>query len=356
MPIDTLEQLKEHVELAIAIEMSTIPPYLYAMYSLEDHESEAALLLRSIVAEEMLHAALATNLLLALGGNPDFEGTKYIPRYPSLMPHHKPPLTLGLVPISENSLRDVFMRIEQPELHGAPSEPDEYETLGQFYHAIEEALEQLDATHEIFSNPQTVRQMSDHRFYRPVEFDAEDSGGLAAISNLATAEAAIEVIIHQGEGLSDDRWADPGHQELTHYHKLLQIAEGDSPLGAVRNLPHNPRSSDYPDPLRKVNDLFNGIYRGLSLVMARIFEGEDSQPRAVGVLYILMADVLAQLGRFLVSQPLEDGFMAAPTFEVYEFASDDRVDEMVSLAHEVSAEFGELTPVYDALRGLSFII
>jgi hypothetical protein len=75
MPIDTPEELREHVELAIKVELSTIPPYLYAMYSLEDVQSVPALLIRSIVVEEMLHAALATNLLLAVGGRPDFRST-----------------------------------------------------------------------------------------------------------------------------------------------------------------------------------------------------------------------------------------------------------------------------------------
>lgn len=356
MPIDSPHELRSHVELAIQVEMSTIPPYLYAMFSIEDHESEPALLIRSIVVEEMLHAALATNLLLALGGTPDFRSTEYIPAYPCGLPHHAPPLVLDLAPISRATLTDVFMRIEQPEAHGAPAEPDAYETLGQFYHAIEEGLERLSTNHDLFAEPQIERQMSDQRFYQPVAYDADDSGGLVAINSLESAIAAIEIIVHQGEGLRDDRWADPAHQELTHYYKLLEIAEGASPLGPVRDLPTNPRSLDYPQTLSRVSDLFNGVYRGLYIVMGRIFEGGEHQDRAVGVLYILMADVLAQLGRYLVSQHLPTGQLAAPTFEVYEFESDQRVDEIVELARQVAIDHPDLSSVYDALRGLSFII
>jgi hypothetical protein len=191
----------------------------------------------------MLHAVLITNLLLALGGTPDFQSTKYIPRYPSQLPHHDPPLDLNLAPMTQRQLVEVFMRIEQPEGHGAPAEPDNYETLGQFYHAIAESLEGLSELHNLFADPQLDRQMSDKSFYAPVAYDAEDSGGLVAITNLETAVEAIEIIVHQGEGLSEDRWADPDHKELPHYHKLLQIAEGVSPLGRVHDLPRSLQSS-----------------------------------------------------------------------------------------------------------------
>ncbi len=131
MPIETIESLRSHIELAIRVELSTIPPYLFAMYSIEDHGSDAAKLIRSIVAEEMLHAALATNLLLAVGGAPSYGDRSYVPSYPMELPHHRPPLPLELAPCSMETIRDVFMRIEQPELHDAPPEPDDYESLGE---------------------------------------------------------------------------------------------------------------------------------------------------------------------------------------------------------------------------------
>lgn len=356
MPISSPHELRSHVDTAIQIELATIPAYLYGMLSIEDQSSEPALLLRSIVVEEMLHAALTTNLLLALGGKPDYESTRYIPTYPGLLPHHDPPLNVDLAPLTHQRLVDVFMRIEQPEVRGAPPEPDKYETLGQFYHAIEQGLESLSQTNNLFSEPQLEMQLSDKRFYRPVTYDAEDSGGLVEISNLETAIEAIEIIVHQGEGLSEERWADPEHQELTHYHKLLQIAEGNSPLGRILDVPTNPRTEDYPELLRPVSDLFNAVYRGMFLVMGRIFEGGDGQGRAVGVLYVLMADILSQLGRFLVGQSLPTNGVAAPTFEVYEFESDQRVDEILVLARSCANDYPKLSSVYEALQGLSFMI
>ena len=36
MPITNVAELREHLLLAIEVEVSLIPPYLYAMYSIED--------------------------------------------------------------------------------------------------------------------------------------------------------------------------------------------------------------------------------------------------------------------------------------------------------------------------------
>jgi len=356
MPINTSADLHDHLELAIQIELSTIPPYLYAMYSIADQTSDAARLLRSIVVEEMLHAALVTNLLLATGGSPDFASTKYMTSFPCDMPHHEPRLRIDLAACSDEQIRDVFMRIEQPESRDAPAQPDQFETLGQFYHALEIGIEDLATRYEIFSNPQVDAQLSDPRFYSPVDYDAEDSGGLMRIDDMSSAVEAIEVIVHQGEGLSDERWADPSHQELTHFHKLVQIAEGTSPLGEVLPVGTNPKTVDYPEHLRPVSDLFNATFRGLFLVMNRLFERGSNQGRGVGVLYILMADVLSQLASFLVAQPVGADRVAAPTFEIFEFKSDQPLDEMIAIAEKTSRLHPQLSTVHDALRGLGFIL
>lgn len=356
MPILTTQDLHDHLELAIAVELATIPPYLYAMYSIEDLTSEAALLLRSIVVEEMLHAALVTNILLATGGTPDFASTRYMTTFPANLPHHDPPLIIGLEPCSHRLIDQVFMRIEQPETRDALAQPDRFETLGQFYHALEIGLEGLAKTTDLFARPQAEAQLSNPRYYRPVALDSEDSGGLLLVDSLDSARDAIEIIIHQGEGLSDDRWADPGHQELTHYHKLLQISQGVSPLGRVRPVRTNPRTSEFPPSIQPVSHLFNAVYRSLYLVLNRVFQPGSDQARAVGVLYLLMADVLSQLGRFLVHQPSGDDEVASPTFEIYEFSSSRPVDEVIALAERCSHVFPELSTVHETLNGLDFTI
>jgi len=86
------------------------------MWSVMDPDSAAATSIKYVVREEMLHAALAANLLTAVGGKPRFTGAA-VPRYPEPMRHHDPrlPLVLHLAPASMDLLRDVFLRIEQPE-------------------------------------------------------------------------------------------------------------------------------------------------------------------------------------------------------------------------------------------------
>ena len=114
-PIGDLGDLRRHLQWAIEVEHSTIPPYEYAMWSVVDHASAAATSILYVVREEMLHTALAANILTAVGGSPRFTGDA-VPRYPQPMPHHDPerPLVLHLAPASVRLIRDVFLRIEQP--------------------------------------------------------------------------------------------------------------------------------------------------------------------------------------------------------------------------------------------------
>jgi hypothetical protein len=349
MTLDSPEDLRSHIALAIEVELSTIPLYLYAHYSLEDPSSEAALLIRSVAAEEMLHVALATNLLLAVGGNPDFGNPAVVPRYPSLMKHHKPDLRLDLAPCSLDLVRDVFMVIERPEVHDAPPEPDHYETLGQFYHALELAIVDLAERNDLFADPQRRRQMADQSFYAPVEYDAEDSGGLMLIEDAASARDAIEIIVHQGEGLSEERWADPAHHELTHYHKYKLIADGAVPLPRVFPAPTNPRTADYPERLQPVSDLFNALYRSMYLTMDELFSDRSDQAAMVGRLYQTMSSLMAPVARYLLEQRVDEATAAAPTFEVFEFTTDDPSAQLRTMAARVVDEHPALASVAAAL-------
>jgi hypothetical protein len=332
MAISTPEELREHLQLAIGVELSTVPPYLYAMYSIADQTSDAALLIRSVVAEEMLHAVLAANMLLAIGGDPDFASTALIPTYPSDVPHHEPRLTLNLKPCSQQQVEELFLVIEQPESHHSIPDDAVYESLGQFYHAIEGGIAALSQTHDLFANPQTERQMADPSYYSPVALDAEDSGGLGLIRDGESADEAIHVIVHQGEGVSDEKWADPAHQELTHYYKFLQIAEGRAPIGDVRPAPTNPRQEDYPPAVLPVSRLFNAAYRYLYLTMHEIFQPNADRDALVGRLYTIMSDILSPVAHYLYTLPISDGLVAAPTFQIHEYQTDDPKAELLQLA------------------------
>src|SRR5206468_3972801 len=86
--------------------------------------------------------ALAANLLNAVGGQPQLDTPRILQQYPRRLPHGE--LELSLVPFGPEAL-EMFLRLEQPAPSGAPSEGDHYETIAQFYDAIEEGLRYLCA-------------------------------------------------------------------------------------------------------------------------------------------------------------------------------------------------------------------
>ena len=325
MPITTVDDLRDHLELAISVEMATIPPYLYAAYSIVDQYSEAALLIKSIVVEEMLHAALVSNVLLAVGGNPSFAVDR-MPDYPMELPHHTPALQLNLEPCTNRFIADTLMVIEQPEEVGAPPEADEYETLGQFYAAIEEGIRTLAAGYDLFGNAQLDRQIDGPIFYRPVAYDSPESGGLIPVEDVDSALAALETIVHQGEGLGDHRWADEAHQELTHFYKLKQIHDGITPVGEVHDAPINPTSESLPEEVQPIAELFDAAYRMAYITMGELFQVRNDKGALSDKLHRIMTEIMRPLGLLLMNQP-----GGAPCFGARDFRLDPKV-ELTQLA------------------------
>lgn len=352
MDIDTVAHLHANLRVALQIELATIPPYLYAMYSIADRASRPSLLIRSIVAEEMLHAALVGNIMLATGADPDFTNADLVPLFPMELPHHEPPLELSLQPCSEPLIRDVFLRLEAPDTGEVAEVTGNYRSLGQFYHSLETGLERLAAARNLFATPQLDSQLSANA-YSPVHLDVDESGGLHVVRDLETALNATEIIVHQGEGLTTDRWADPDHQELTHYYKLLEISDHSSPLGAILPVPTNPRTPDYPKNLQPVSNLFNATYRYLFLVLNDLFSPSTDKGPLIGDLYALMNQVLSPTAHYLTSQVVGAAMCAAPTFEFYRLDMDHPHGELRELADEATRLHPTLSEVAGAIRRLS---
>src|SRR5690349_6992046 len=63
--------IEESLQAAIELEMSTIPPYLYAAWSIDvdSDPSNVREVIAGIAREEMLHLGIACNLLAAVGGH-----------------------------------------------------------------------------------------------------------------------------------------------------------------------------------------------------------------------------------------------------------------------------------------------
>jgi hypothetical protein len=284
-PITDIADLRRHLQWAIEVEHSTIPPYEYAMWSVADQASEAATAIKYVVREEMLHAALAANLLTAVGGSPRFTGD-VVPRYPGEMPHHDPkrPLILHLAPASVEVVRDVFLRIEQPEPPGSLPEADRYETLAQFYEAIVLAFGILGD--QIFTG--------DPRRQVTKGYAGHGGGALFAVTDIDSALLAIEEIVEQGEGthtsaiapvgLDRDRlgllklepFGFQGAPERAHYWRFLDIVEGRTPLGDVHPMRLDPSSRDLPDgKLRDLTRLFDACYALQLDVMEQVWRSGD---------------------------------------------------------------------------------
>src|SRR5450631_3923806 len=146
MPIASIEDLQRHLQWALELEHSTIPPYLCALYSLHDGaNTEAAGVIKSVVMEEMLHMVLVANVLNAVDGTPQVDDASFVPSYPTFLPHSDDAFEVALLPFSPEAIA-TFLKIERRARPHAPPQGDRYHTIGQFYEAIEQGLTDLSGS------------------------------------------------------------------------------------------------------------------------------------------------------------------------------------------------------------------
>ncbi|GAA4264246.1 hypothetical protein GCM10022255_116100 [Dactylosporangium darangshiense] len=331
--ITTLDDLREHLQWAIELEHATLPPYLCALYSLDpERNPEAVDVVASVFAEEMLHLALAANLLNAVGGRPRLDTPRMLPPHPRRLPHGDHSLELSLLPFGAEAL-DMFLRIEQPAPPGAPAEGDGYETIGQFYDAIEQGLRQLCnrlGEREVFCGDR-ARQVNAGHF-------RHTAGRLIAVDDLASALAALEEIVEQGEGTArGEVWdgdRDVFHTdraEVAHFYRFQELRvgrryrRGDTPqsgptgeaipvdLAGVRPMRRNPRLAHHApgSAIRTAQEEFNHTYCAVLHLLEQAFNGSPKLLAvATGTMYALKAQAQA-----LMQMPDEEGTTAGPTFE-----------------------------------------
>jgi hypothetical protein len=328
MTIPNLGQLQAHLQTAIAVEWSTIPPYLCARWSLLDgHNAAAAACLDDVVMEEMLHLTLASNLLNAIGGEPQLiPPAASPPSYPTYLPHSDNAFTVNLLPFSRKALQ-TFRSIERPAAVGGPPEPDRFHTLAQFYEAVGEALDRLADHEDIFTGP-PARQVESGYYY--------GGGGEAfAVHDLPSAEKALEVIVFEGEGIGDSIW--DGDQELlgedrelAHYFRFDELyqgrryTDGDSPstgptgppvlvdYEAVLPMRPNPQTTRYPrgSELRAMSEACDATYSLLLTQLQAAFNGApDGLVESVQTMLTLRLEAIA-----LMRVPVADGQTAGPAF------------------------------------------
>ncbi|MEM9514825.1 MAG: ferritin-like protein [Actinomycetota bacterium] len=328
--IATIDGLRLHLQAAINVELSTIPPYLYALYSIVDPASDAAKLIRSVVVEEMLHATLMANVLLGVGGTPRFYDRATVPTYPGPWPHRVPELMLRLRRCSTEHATQTFLEIERP-IDVPPTDPavqrgDVFDSQGHFYRALESALVSLDEQGGLFAAPQLDRQLTDPDGYHTVKFDSDATGGLIGVHNLDTALAAIDIPIHQGEGAVDHEFADTEHIELTHYAKFRRLVDGTAPIGTVFPAVDDPTRGNMPTEVRPVGEFADALYCYTMVLLDRLFTTEraDDQRRStIAAMYGVMSGMLAPVCRYMMTLPADDHTVWGPAFEFFEYTDPD---------------------------------
>jgi Ferritin-like len=330
MTISTIDQLRDHLQTAVEIEWSTIPPYLCARWSISEdpRNALAASFIDDVVMEEMLHLTLVCNLLNAVGGEPALIPPKgKPPRYPGYLPHSNDAFLINLAPFSPDAL-ETFRRIERPAPVGAPPEDEAYETIAQFYEAVIAGLEQLAGREKIFTGKRE-RQVDSSHYYG-------GGGEVLPVWDLESARTALDVIVFEGEGINQSIW-DGDHEllgegkELAHYFRFNELHLGrryqgkdtpsTGPTGdpllidytTVLPMRPNPRAEDYPagSELRELTEESNVTY---STLLRQLHSAFNGNPRELGESVRTMLTLRSQAVG-LMRVPVGDGQTAGPAFQ-----------------------------------------
>lgn len=217
-----LAWIKSALQIAIALEHATMPPYIAATYSLKVQNFTAYNLLRSIAMEEMVHMASACNILAALGGTPQIKNLN--PAYASygLPGNAEPDLFVCLAPLSTRQLSN-FMRLEAPlSLIDPKFASETYPSISTFYNAIRAAIvDNADDVRRAVKAGGTSNQVGDNI-------------GFSAIVPSSTSDdldqilEAIDSIRDQGEGLTNSALhaGTKSEGEESHYARFGQLYFG----------------------------------------------------------------------------------------------------------------------------------
>ena len=338
---------------AAEFEHTVMCSYLYAQWSLKrdaDEDLTPAELaaierwrrsLAQVALEEMLHLSLVNNLLASIGAAPHV----WRPAFPVRPGHFPSDVVMNLAPFNEATL-DHFMFIERPEGIGivdgagfghaahyrrlarpdllAPS-PQDYASQGHLYHGVLQGLARLTA------------QLGEERVFvghGQAQVSLEEFGlpGLFKITDLASAQRAIEEIVLQGEGA-------PAHRDDSHFARFSAIRKELGELRAARRafeparpVARNPVLGDsgiarggvrIVEPLTaQVVDLCNSIYalmiRTLSQVFAPAPLPRDLRIQMATSTTALMSAMrrVADIATRLPADAARPGLTAGPNFEL----------------------------------------
>ena len=293
VPICSVENLREQLQLAMQLEFSTLPLHLTSLYSImEDCNTEAYQLMRNIAMQEMLHFAQAANMLIAVGGNVRIDYPDVVPSYPTVG------LPGGVLPSLDVSLKKFelfhvysnFMGVETPALTYVARPEPEYtlNTIGQFYKEIQLCMKTLG---DGIYDPSSVNIQVEWPWN-----ESEDIGQLYKVTDFTSAEQAINQIVEQGEGASPFNPNDTITDQYAHFYRFEEIVcqrkltlsesgyayDGDpipyNPQG-VWPMRDNPRK-EFIVPGTECHTqakAFHQVYRNFLRVMQKTFSGSPDK-------------------------------------------------------------------------------
>lgn len=397
--IESREELIYLLAEAAAIEHNLMCCYLYAAWSLKRGtrdgltEDEAATVARwkrailSVAVEEMTHLALVSNLTIAIGGAPHFSR----PNFPIGPGYHPSGVVVELARFSPAVL-DHFIFLERPEgkelsdsaefvhIHDYQrTQPkarlmphaQDYSTVGHLYRGIRHGLEVLA-----------------HHIGEPALFCGDGGSqvgpgeaslpGLIRVTDLASAIAAIETIIEQGEGA-------PEAGEDSHFNRFLNVRkEYDAFLAANPGfepafpVAHNPVMRKPFDPHNRIHidapgtvhvlDFANALYGHMLRCLVQAFGrgvGEEADKRLFVNAAIDLMFILSDVGPYLASLPASrehPGVNAGVTFTMLRDVAKlpkgpgekrimaERVAEMMRHARHLFGEGHELAGIVGKLQ------
>ncbi len=348
-PVTTREELLYLLTRASELEHNLACVYLYAGYSLKSELDEGGMTedelasvrtwkrkLAHVAVEEMLHLGQVCNIMTAVGGAPHFARENF-PIPATAFPFG---IAMSLEPLSQELL-DRLVCYELPEEGVLPPERAaefaaiearvaicddterlqtqntiepfdiDFRTVGEFYRKIESAFACIDPG-LLF-----IGDSADQAKPTYLDFPRE----LVQVTDAASAKAAIEMIISQGEAPTEE------HPEAhfcvfnsirNEYMELTARAQREGrvfdPVRPLLNNPSTRGSAEMPgtnritDPVaQELAGLFNSMYALMLMILSRFFahgdETEDEMRMLARGTLRIMASGLRPLGEALAKTP-----------------------------------------------------
>ncbi|MEC2074270.1 ferritin-like domain-containing protein [Alkalihalophilus marmarensis] len=315
--IENLNELKKYLQMALKVELTTIPPYLLAMYSLKCKSTHVTETIRTVVVEEMLHMTLVANILNAIGETPDLSEYN-IPKYPQETPIEEENglLVMHLCSFSSKAL-DIFLAIEKStprsEINDFVQRDVNFRSLAEFYHNIKLALIYFTGTYgeeKIFCGD-IKNQISKEHYY-------QGGGEIVTVKNLTTAIEALNKLVEQSDS-EEEITMGKNHfeEEVSHYERFLDIKMNYlEEVQTYKILPHT--SKDYKEYFKKASLLsleFNKKYTRLIKLLQDAFSGEQAKLIEGISLMLALKNEAQNLLNMVIELSNGEIYSAFPTFE-----------------------------------------